>query len=266
MGLTNSDGNWAPTYTLEKGTEGYEVSDKVEWTKIAGTFVAPCVSPFLSIGFMNGEAEGSGMEFNLAYIPEEAIYFAEEVAYDIEVTSENPVVASNSTTEFEAKALNQIGSMGNLAQNFTWHVVNADRTEEVEGFTLTKSGNKVTVSVDDTVETGNYTIVAVSDDYTLVKGAEITVTEPVYEVKEYSFTVENGTAKAKVVTDVEDAKIILAVYNGSRLVGAVMGVSGEELTLSGIASGNEVKVFAWNMQKFIPLTINPDYNMSLTVQ
>ena len=266
MGLTNSDGNWAPTYTLEKGTEGYEVADKENWTKIAGTFVAPCASPFLSAGFMEGEAAGSKMEINLSYIPEEAIYFAEEVAYDIEVTSENPVVASNTTTEFEAKALNQIGSTGSLAQNFTWYIVSADRTEYVEGFTLTESGNKVTVSVDDTVETGVYTIVAVSDDYSLVKGIEITVEEPTYEVKDAILTVENGVAVAKVTTDVENAKAFLAVFRGSRLVSADMGVSGEELTLSGVEAGDEVKVFAWNMQKLVPLTINPDYNMSLTVQ
>ena len=95
---------------------------------------------------------------------------------------------------------------------------------------------------------------------------EITVTEPVYEVSEMEFTVENGTAKATVVTDVEDAKIFLAVYEGGKLKNIQDGISGEELTISGIASGNTVKVFAWSMNDLVPLTIDPDYVMSITVQ
>ena len=82
--------------------EGLETI-KEEWTKIAGTFVAPSATPFLSIGFMNGEAVGSSMEFNLAYKPEEAIYFAEEVAYDIEVNSENATVSLTTPITVEAK-------------------------------------------------------------------------------------------------------------------------------------------------------------------
>ena len=80
------------------------------------------------------------------------------------------------------------------------------------------------------------------------------------------FTVENGTAKATVVTDVEDAKIFLAVYEGNMLKTVLSGASGEELTISGVASGNIVKVFAWNMSNLVPLTINPDYITSITVQ
>ncbi len=265
MGLTEAITTWQPTYTIEKGEEGFTVTDKENWTKIAGTIVAPCEKPFLSVGFKNGEAQGSGMEINLAYQPEDAIYFAEEVAYEIDVTSENPTVSSNSTAVIEANVYNQIGTNGTLDQNFTWVALSADRTEEVEGFTFTEDANKVTVSVADGVPVGTYTIVAISNDYELVKGIELTVTEPVYEVEEFDFTVENGTAKATVVTAVEGAKVILAKYDGTKLIGVTMGDSGEELTIS-VETGNIVEVFMWNMQTLVPLTINPDYEQSITVQ
>ena len=131
---------------------------------------------------------------------------------------------------------------------------------------MAETENEVTVSVNDSVECGTYTLVAVSDDYSFAKGIEITVTEPVYEVSEMEFTVENGTAKATVVTDVEDAKIFLAVYEGEMLKKIKTGVSGDELTISDIASGNTVKVFAWGMDGLVPLTMDPDNDTSVTVQ
>ena len=177
MGLTNSDGNWSPTYTLEKGTEGYTVSDKGNWTKIAGTIVAPCASPFLSVGFMNGEAAGSKMEINLAYQPDDAIYLAEEVAYELNVSCGDTELTSGDTVSVSAELLNQVGTTGSLSQVFDWYVVNEGRTEEIEGITIIPSTDTktATVTVGNDVASGKYVIVAVSGENDMAKGIEITV-------------------------------------------------------------------------------------------
>ena len=242
--------------TVEKGSDGFKVADKENWTKVAGTLVAPSDNPYLTIGFPAGEAQGSKIEFNLKYQPEDAIYFAEEVAYDIEVSGDSEVSTQKAAT-VEASVLNQIGTEGALSQDFTWYAVNEKMTEYVEGFTFKESEGKVEVSVSDSVEYGTYKIVAVSDDYGMAMSMEIAVVEPVYEVEDLEFSVVDGVAKATVTTNVANAKIFLASYLGTALTGATVGEAGEELTLTGIGASHTVKVFAWDMTTMAPLTINP---------
>ena len=43
---------------------------------------------------------------------------------------------SGDSATFRASVVNQIGSEGYLDQNFTWKVLNKERTEEAEGFTV----------------------------------------------------------------------------------------------------------------------------------
>ena len=47
--------------------------------QIVGTITATAKDPYFVIGYPAGTPAGTQLEFNLAYNPEEAIYFAEEV-------------------------------------------------------------------------------------------------------------------------------------------------------------------------------------------
>ena len=59
FGLGNVN-TWAScVYSLENGDAGYTVEDKTEWTKVAGTLIAPSQVPYLSIGFPNGTPAGT---------------------------------------------------------------------------------------------------------------------------------------------------------------------------------------------------------------
>ena len=70
FGLGNVN-TWADcVYSSEKGEAGYEVADKDEWTKVAGTITAPSATPYLSIGYPAGTPAGTKVEINLCYNPE----------------------------------------------------------------------------------------------------------------------------------------------------------------------------------------------------
>ena len=83
------------------------------------------------MGFPAGTQTGSAVWLDVS--SKDAVYLAEEVAYDINVASEKK---GANEVDFTAKVVNQIGTVGNLAQNFDWVVLDSDKNE-VSGITIT---------------------------------------------------------------------------------------------------------------------------------
>ena len=244
FGLT-SQKNWQVSYPAENGTEGYTISEKNDWTKIAGTVVSDGSAPFVSIGFMEGTKKGSKMEFNLAYLPDDAIYFAEEVVYEILLDEENDTTLceAGDVLTFSAELLNQIGTKGTLSQEFKWYAVNEDRTEKVSGFSFSKEKSGV-MTVTDSVEAGKYYIIAQSkEDSKIKKGWEITVQKP-YQA-DYT-PAENGNPGE--VHDIEvtvdgECKTEYTFLDSIKLSVAIVDIDDNELSN---AAGYEWKAYKEN--------------------
>ena len=103
------------------------------------------------------------------------ISVVEEITYDIAFEGGDVVVAGGSTT-VDANALNQLGSKGWLPQEFTWVATDTARTAPISGITVTpneEDSSVATISVDNTVKSGTYSIVATANGFT--KGYDIKV-------------------------------------------------------------------------------------------
>ena len=214
FGLGNVD-TWAScVYPVEKGEAGYSVESKSDWTKVAGTLVAPSANPYLSIGFPAGTPAGTKIEMNLCYLPEDAIYFAEEVAYSIDVAADKTVAMQGDTLNVTAEVLNQVGTKGTLPQDFDWYVINEDRTAEVDGFVVTENANGVEIQVAD-APAGNYVVFAKSTEG-LQKGIEFTVNEaekkPVISVEEVSLGEYQGCAWDVAISNFDSAMTYMAKF------------------------------------------------------
>lgn len=167
--------------TASKDLFSQEVTSRDKWQKVKGVVNLGCVDPtniILQIGYATNSIPQLGTSFQ---IYNAATYVAEEVAFDIshESATGNNKVNKGGTIETQAKVLNQIYTTGNLPQNFTYKALSADRSQEVSGITVTSGNNgRATVSVDNTVEYGDYVILATSTDYpTFKKGFTITVAD-----------------------------------------------------------------------------------------
>ena len=167
-------------WSKEYGAEGFRVTG--EWQTYAGTFDLPDTFrndgvQTISSGFMIGNGAGESIAFKTSNLGD--IYLAEEVDYDItntKVSGPEKLQPGLSAT-FEASVVNQIGSEGYLTQDFDWYVMDTDRKEFIDGFEIEvdETTKRATVTVGDTVSTGRYDVVAVSDDYGMVKGQTIRV-------------------------------------------------------------------------------------------
>ena len=174
----------------EWGTAGMPVTS-TEWMDFKGSIAAPerdkadGVNDMdrISIGYNANTIAGSKVEINFNDESEGMyrMYFAEEAAYDItnELTSASSIITSKTPATFKAQILNQVGLPGNLNQGtFEWKAMDTDRTAEIPGITITANGGDATVTVDDTVAPGKYTIVAYNSTYDMAKGYTITVDTP----------------------------------------------------------------------------------------
>lgn len=166
-------GNTSKAFPNEYGTEGW--TPEAEHTDYKITFnTGDNTSGSFVYGIISGKA-GDIVHMNY----QNGMYLAEEVAYDITnvVTGSDAIAAGESTT-IKAEVVNQIGTIGTLSQNISYKVLNEARTQEItEGITvIAGEDSEATVEVADTVATGKYVILAVSDDYDgFRKGAVITV-------------------------------------------------------------------------------------------
>ena len=166
-------GNTSKAFPNEYGTEGW--TPEAEHTDYKITFnTGDNTSGSFVYGIMSGKA-GDIVHMNY----QNGMYLAEEVAYDITnvVTGSDAIAAGESTT-IKAEVVNQVGTIGTLSQNISYKVLNEARTQEItEGITvIAGEDGEATVEVADTVATGKYVILAVSDDYDgFRKGAVISV-------------------------------------------------------------------------------------------
>ena len=134
---------------------------------------------------------------------EDEFYIGYEMVYDISVEADNTsiIAGSGATIALSAEVLNQVGIKGTLLQNFTWYALNEDRTAVVDGLII-EEGNegKATLNIASTVPSGDYDIVAISDDYSqLVKGVTISVVSLANdyvagEIEGNTFDVENESS------------------------------------------------------------------------
>lgn len=191
-----------------------------------------------------------------------SIYFAPEAVYDVEVAAEKNIVRAGSSVIVDAKAVNQIGLEGDLAQNFSWAVLNSARTGVAEGVKVTPANGdsseaKVTFASD--VEEGTYVIVAYSEDYEMVNSVEITVSNTT-SVENVAVDTANKTVTFDAVNVAADG-MNGAVYVAEYVPGADTFVKAEkvpfalaagdtrakevEYTLE-IAEGNELRVYIWD--------------------
>lgn len=173
-------------YTNEYGASGY--TPLAEFSPYKVTFnTGDKPNGTLWFGFVSGSV-GEQIIQDLSQVS----YLGIEEAYNINVENvQSNVVFAGGTTAVKAEVVNQIGTSGSLAQSFTWTALNADRSAQVEGITITPASNgTAVVKVAESTAPGKYIIFAASQDYKkLRKGVEITVE------KESSF--EDYVPKAK---------------------------------------------------------------------
>lgn len=124
------------------------------------------------IGFVKGTVAQA-----MARIDTAKSYIGYEYAHDINVTADNTYLEPGSSVTLSAEILNQVGARGGLSQEVSWYALNQERTAVVPGINIYENGDgTVTVTSQNSVETGTYSIVAVSDAYPqFVKGIEISV-------------------------------------------------------------------------------------------
>ncbi len=169
------------TFTKEYGKDGMALTS--EYQNFAGTIRLDSsydeddsTLHQVTFGFPAGTPAGANVSVDTSYA--DAVYIAEETPYDITntIVSGSESVMVGSDVKLKAAVVNQIGIPGNLAQNFTWYVMNEDKTEEAQGFTINTNGAEATVSVAEDAATGVYSVVAVSNDYNkMIKTQKITV-------------------------------------------------------------------------------------------
>ncbi len=181
MALGTSAG-WTASYSVEKGAEGFVISDKENWTTLAGTLVMKgtagdnTATTYLCSGFQDAKA---GSAIRVRHSASSHPYLAEEKPYDILFSGKNGnVIVPGENAVFEAKIVNQINSTGTLSQDKFLFTVGDAKGIEVDGLTVTNSGAVATVSATDEVAEGKYYVrayYAIDEDTTWIKTLEIEV-------------------------------------------------------------------------------------------
>lgn len=155
----------------EYGSEGWTPGS--EFTDYNITFsTGESTSGTFVYGLVSAKA---GDEVHMNY--KNGMYLAVEESYDITNTVVgDSIVGAGESVSVKTEVVNQLGQKGTRLQNFTYKVLDEERTKEVDGFTVTEGEGTATIAVDPSVPTGNYVILAISDDYDgFRKGANISV-------------------------------------------------------------------------------------------
>ncbi len=218
--------------TNEYGKQGMKLSDK--WSKFNATLTLPDDydakaeahgSDKMAIGMPDGTPEGSA--FMLDVSSKDAVYLAEEQAYDISVDAKKSVDGAYTVN---AKMLNQLGITGGLPQNFEWTVLDADKTPVTSGFSITQNGASAEVAAADGIAGGTYYVYAKSTDYNIGKSVKIYIDD----YKDY-------VPGEKAANLIEDASAGAgSVFIGNRHNGDIAAIYDETSEYNGI-SGHAVK-------------------------
>lgn len=171
----------------EYGNDGMPITS-TEWTDFKATITFPEnwneASKDGAVGQKIFAGVGKKSDLNSSLIIDstvgDSLYLAEEVPYNITVTGEKESLNCNESVDLTCEIVNQIDLCGKLNQDVSWYVVNSERTEKEDGFTITeKPDGVVTVSVSEDTEYGTYYVIAESEDYEgFRKGYEIEVKKP----------------------------------------------------------------------------------------
>lgn len=195
-------------------------------------------------------------------IDRNTIYFAPEAVYDVEVAAEKDIVRAGASVLVDAKAVNQIGLEGALAQNFSWAALNSEKTDVAEGIAITPvagDSSKVNVAFDNDVEEGTYVIAAYSEDYDAVRHIPITVSNKT-SIENVAVDTANKTVTFDAV-NVADSGLSGAVYvaeyepvtekfvKAERLPFTLTSgnTTGKEVQYTLVPEeGNEIRVYIWD--------------------
>ena len=191
MALGTSNG-WTANWSVERGADGFVISDKENWTTVAGTLVMKgtagdnTATTYLCSGFQNAKA---GSAIRIRHSQSSHPYLAEEKPYDIFLSGKNgTVIVPGENAVFEAKIVNQINSTGTLSQDKFSFTVGDAKGIEVDGLTVTNSGAAATVSVTDAVAEGKYYLRAkypVDENTTWIRTLEIEVKGAIENTDDY---------------------------------------------------------------------------------
>jgi len=157
--------------------EGFEVVAG-KWTRFGATVAIPEDCDVLgNTLFAFGFSKDTRTVNKAVNINRSSMYLATEAASDITVSADKTSVSSFESINLDADIFNQVGSLGTVSQDVTWYALDADRNTVIPGIAITDGENGTAVlTVDETVASGEYDIVAVSEaNSDLVKGITINV-------------------------------------------------------------------------------------------
>ena len=157
--------SYVPTYDAVYGKTGFALSDK--WEDFKAILTPPEDEFIVSFGILDGKV-GDVLGWN----PGDGVYYAPEVAYDINVAiaEGKKTLATGTTNTLVAEIVNQIGIKAHSAdQSFTWSIVD-ENGDEVDGITITpiENSNEATVVVAEDAELGTYYVKAVSTSKSII--------------------------------------------------------------------------------------------------
>ncbi len=269
-------------HSKEYGSAGMEITG-TDWLELKGTIANTDDSSKthtennvdkLSIGFPLSTIAQSSVEINFIDSGEamHMPYFAEEAAYDITntLTAGAPNLEDGGQAEFKAEILNQVGLTGYLKQEFTWRVMNKDRTAVVDGFVITKGENGTATIKVNGAKAGTYDVVAYSEEYKMAKGVPITVRgEEVTDISIDNSVADKFTLKGVEVvkSDAKSILVVVASYTKAEGIKKIKDVGKAELTVKDGAvslthsitidapQGCDVRIFVWNASNLAPISL-----------
>ena len=214
-------------YSNEYGKTGKKI-ESGDYSEYATTITLPAnynsesKNWFISI-LPDGTKKGAKIRFRTENADD--VYLAEEQAYTLDVNAEKTNLSLGETTNVSASVLNQVGLEGTLSQNVKWLALGTDRIEKVSGISIVPNENGAAVTVGADVPEGSYDIVALSEEYGMVKGVTITVSDTAEKISALTLSQEGGYVNlAASVANCTSDKVVfaLAAYNGGKLADLIV--------------------------------------------
>jgi len=263
------DINPNPTFTFSVFTSRAEgVTDKQivsvtqsdDWQTVQTVFNTEQESPssmWIAMGYGGTSSKeypaiGTKVAFN-----KPSLYVAVEKAHSIDVTGEKTVVIPGDKFELNATVKNQVGSEGNLSQDFEWLALNSDRSALAEGFGFEKGEDgSVTVSVGKDAPSGKYVILAShTDEESVAKGVR-----KGYEIVVAPHFMEDSAPGEDPLYGVKidyEGKTTLGIFDTLNLFATLADSTGEE--------GTNAQKFDWYLTDAERTSKLTDCGISLNV-
>lgn len=211
---------------------------------------------------------GAALDFDI-----NSVYFAKEAAYDVINTISMTKVMPGATVMGNAKVVNQVGDKGNLDQNITYFVTDADGNVKEGVSVVAGSNGSYTATVDENAADGDYVITARAAAYNTTENfMQQSVTLTVENV-DYSDTndivTENllGTSSdikfGHTVTTVGDIATVTAGESATANESIARPAGGLDWTVSTEIRNNDVFVATTKVKKANSGNVNPNFIMGL---